>query len=149
MKWKRNEWKCEFAMHVCASSALKDVAMAVSWAVLMWNSSCVHTSVRIQACVYIYICVWAGDSEPEKKRERELARLLLLSCLSNEQTKPFVQELSANAPAWEDNIIFNREEFSLILCLSFSVYPSEFPRRPLKSCGVAWVETGEDPKVGH
>lgn len=82
------------------------------------------------------------------EKEREVASLLLLSCLSNEQTKPFVRELSASASAWEDNIIFIERNSLSFHCLSFfffffSIHPSESPlpppsvRPPLKSSGVA------------
>lgn len=80
------------------------------------------------------------------EKEREVASLLLLSCLSNEQTKPFVRELSASASAWEDNIIFIERNSLSFHCLSFFFFflsthqnppsPSSV-RPPLKSSGVA------------
>lgn len=108
--------------------------------------------------VYIYICVGEGERQKVKdgEKEREVASLLLLSCLSNEQTKPFVRELSASASAWEDNIIFIERNSLSFHCLSFfyfffSIHPSESPLplvRPSSSqiqwCGMSRDRRGSE-----
>lgn len=58
--------------------------------------------VYIDLCQHVRVCVLRRGREDE--RVRMLGRVLLVSCLSNEQAKPFVQELSASSPAWEDII---------------------------------------------
>ena len=78
----------------------------------------------------------------ERKRKREVASLLLVSCLSYEQTKPFVRELSASALAWEDDIIFIERNSLSFHCLSLflfflSTHQNPPPNPPLKSSGVA------------
>lgn len=71
----------------------------------------------------------------EKDRKRQLARVLLVSCLSNERTMLFVRELSANVSVWVDNII-SIGRVSLIGHLCFPIQQFRIPLTSSRICGI-------------
>ena len=112
---------------------------------------CSHQPQHVCMYVYIYLCLGRRKWKMERKRKREVASLLLVSCLSYEQTKPFVRELSASALAWEDDIIFIERNSLSFHCLSlFLFFLSTHQNPPPQSssqiqwCGMSRDRTGSE-----
>lgn len=127
-------WRCfeRGAVIAAAPERKLDFLAKVRKMWVMWkrysSSRCAH-----QLTQNTFVC-WDGATESAWMRQ--LARLLLVSCSSNEQIKLFVRLLSAGVSFFGGRH-FLRKEFSLNLHLSFAICTSGFTSHPLKSCGVA------------